>query len=48
MRFDPGTCEGNCSVRGQGVGAPAGQPAAMHQRGGTGTGTCPGSGRPAV
>ncbi len=47
-RFDPGMCEGNCPVCGAGVGAEPGQPTAMHQRAGTGTETCPGSGAPAV
>lgn len=47
-RFDPARCEGNCCVCGAGVGAAKGQPAAMHQRNGTGTETCPGSGQPAL
>lgn len=48
MRFDPALCEGNCPVCGAGVGAAKGQPTAMHQRNGSGTETCPGSGQPAL
>lgn len=46
-RFDPGQCNGGCSVCGAIVGAEPGQPAAMHQRAGS-LETCPGSGMPAV
>ncbi len=47
-RFDPGLTEGNCPVCGAGVGSPSGSPTTMHQRNGTGTETCPGSGQPAL
>lgn len=47
-RFDPGMCAGNCAVCGAGTGAQKGQPTPMHQRGGTGTETCPGSGTPSL
>ena len=47
-RFDPGLTEGNCPVCGAGVGSPPGSPTTMHQRNGTGTETCPGSGAPAL
>lgn len=47
-RFDPGQVEGSCPVCGQGVGSETGQPTTIHQRGGSGTETCPGSGQPAL
>ncbi|WP_426568065.1 hypothetical protein [Streptomyces canus] len=47
-RFDPSATEGSCPVCGAGVGSAPGTPTTMHQRGGTGNETCPGSGQPAV
>lgn len=47
-RFDPAEVKGNCPVCGAGVGAEKGRPTAHHQRAGTGTETCPGSGQPAL
>lgn len=47
-RFDPAEVEGNCPVCGATVGAPTGQPVAHHQRSGSGTETCPGTGQTAV
>jgi hypothetical protein len=47
-RFDPGMCAGNCPVCGAGVGSAPGTPTTMHQRAGSGTETCPGSGQPAL
>lgn len=46
-RFDPGQVAGSCPVCGAGVGSAPGEPTTMHQRGGTGNETCPGSGQPA-
>ncbi len=47
-RLDPALCPGGCPVCGATVGAPPGQPVAAHQRAGTGTEMCPGTGAPAV
>ncbi|MFB6943171.1 hypothetical protein ACFWGL_17245 [Streptomyces sp. NPDC060286] len=47
-RFDPGQCAGSCPVCGAGVGSPTGTPTTIHQSGGSGTETCPGSGQPAL
>ncbi|MEU8759382.1 hypothetical protein [Streptomyces sp. NPDC048659] len=47
-RFDPAEVQGNCPMCGATVGAEKGQPVAQHQRNGTGTETCPGSGAPAL
>lgn len=48
MRFDPALLEGNCPVCGAGTGAQPGQATPLHQRNGTGTETCPGSGQPSL